>query len=392
MLVNNNLNINGVFKVNNAKTNINGLVVTVDGESISLINIKNNGKFTYVYTPTTPGTHTIMISYAGNETCKPSNATLTIKTMALVTINSNIPRTVIINNTTDLTANITDEQGNPITGTITMKVNNRVINSLSDVSSINTKYVFDTLGDKVITITYTDPNGIYADNTKMVVLTVEPIPVTMKTTPINGVVREELPVTVTVVDAEDNNVNDGIVKFVTDNGTVLGYAQVDKGLATVNITPDASLNTKVEAKYLGTDTYNIAKATTTLVVSNEKTTTTTTSNTTKTLKTTQDNKKTATVTVNKVSVKAGQKTKFTAPIKSNDGKTVNRGNVVFKINGVTLKDNAGKVISAKVVNGKATVNYKIPASIKARNYVLTCIYNENFYGKTSDNATLTVKK
>lgn len=392
MLVNNNLNINGVFKVNNAKTNINGLVVTVDGESISLINIKNNGKFTYVYTPTTPGTHTIMISYAGNETCKPSNATLTIKTMALVTINSNIPRTVIINNTTDLTANITDEQGNPITGTITMKVNNRVINSLSDVSSINTKYVFDTLGDKVITITYTDPNGIYADNTKMVVLTVEPIPVTMKTTPINGVVREELPVTVTVVDAEDNNVNDGIVKFVTDNGTVLGYAQVDKGLATVKITPDASLNTKVEAKYLGTDTYNIAKATTTLVVSNEKTTTITTSNTTKTLKTTQDNKKTATVTVNKVSVKAGQKTKFTAPIKSNDGKTVNSGNVVFKINGVTLKDNAGKVISAKVVNGKATVNYKISASIKARNYVLTCIYNENFYGNTSDNATLTVKK
>jgi hypothetical protein len=43
--------------------------------------------------------------------------------------------------------------------------------------------------------------------------------------------------------------------------------------------------------------------------------------------------------------------------------SINKGKVIFKVNGKTLKDASGKVIYAKVVNGTATIeNYEIPSS------------------------------
>jgi hypothetical protein len=372
ILVNNALIIKGVYKVDNIKSGVDGLIVTIDGVNTSIVNT-NNGKYSYTYIPKTTGTHTIIISYNGNETCKPSNTTITIKTMGKSTINTNIPETITVNKIINLIANVTDEQGNPITGTITMKVNNKIINSLTDSSTIKTTYLFDTIGDKVITITYTDPNGIYADNTITLVRNINTIPVTMNMTPVTGIIKEETPITVTVVDMDNNTVNNGTVKFVTNDGTILGYAQVDKGLSTITTIPTNITNTKIEAQYMGTDIYRTAVTETTLNVNKVKTA----------------------IAVDPINVKVGETTNFTARITAITGKIVNNGNVIFKLNGVTIKNSDGTIKYIKVVNGTATLTeYTIPDAWAKRTIKISAVYhgNNQYDQSRSTNYTLNITK
>lgn len=55
---------------------------------------------------------------------------------------------------------------------------------------------------------------------------------------------------------------------------------------------------------------------------------------------------------------------------------INKGKVVFKVNGKTLKDSNGKVIYAKVVNGSATIeNYEIPTSWNKDNLTIEAVYS-----------------
>jgi hypothetical protein len=55
---------------------------------------------------------------------------------------------------------------------------------------------------------------------------------------------------------------------------------------------------------------------------------------------------------------------------------INNGKVVFKINGKTLKDDNGKVIYAKVVNGIATIeNYTVPSSWNKENITIEAVYS-----------------
>ena len=54
----------------------------------------------------------------------------------------------------------------------------------------------------------------------------------------------------------------------------------------------------------------------------------------------------------------------------------NKGKIVFKINGKTVKDSNGKVIYAKVVNGTATIeNYEIPYDWSKNGTTIQAIYS-----------------
>jgi len=71
---------------------------------------------------------------------------------------------------------------------------------------------------------------------------------------------------------------------------------------------------------------------------------------------------------------------------------LNNAKVVFKINGKSVKDENGKVIYAKIVNGEVSVEYKIPDTYNARNYTLTAVYIASNYNRLEDSKTLTITK
>ena len=65
--------------------------------------------------------------------------------------------------------------------------------------------------------------------------------------------------------------------------------------------------------------------------------------------------------------------------------TVNSGKVIIKINGITLKDNDGKTIYARVKNGTALFNYKIP-TVNINSYI-SAVYsgNDKYLSSRTDN-------
>lgn len=80
---------------------------------------------------------------------------------------------------------------------------------------------------------------------------------------------------------------------------------------------------------------------------------------------------------------------FTAYIYDINGKAVNNGNVVFKLNGITIKENSTPV-KIKVAGGIAKYTYTIPA-YSAKNYNLTAVFGNNSV-RLEDTATLKITK
>jgi hypothetical protein len=88
---------------------------------------------------------------------------------------------------------------------------------------------------------------------------------------------------------------------------------------------------------------------------------------------------------------AGESATITATIYLGDNiMNINKGKVVFKVNGKTLKDAQGKVIYAKVVNGQVSVEYTLPADMKSKDYNITATFISSDYDKLENTAVLTV--
>lgn len=77
---------------------------------------------------------------------------------------------------------------------------------------------------------------------------------------------------------------------------------------------------------------------------------------------------------------------------TNDSIIINDGRAVFKLNGITIRDANGNIIYAKIVNGEATIDYKIPSTLKSREYKLTCVFGHKIYERMDGNTTLNVIK
>ncbi|MBO7719590.1 MAG: Ig-like domain repeat protein, partial [Methanosphaera sp.] len=83
-----------------------------------------------------------------------------------------------------------------------------------------------------------------------------------------------------------------------------------------------------------------------------------------------------------ITTSVGQKVTFTVKVTGDVSK------VVFKINGKTIKDDNGKVIYVKVVDGMASIDYVIPENMKAKEYTLTAVTTGN--DRLTDEQTLTI--
>lgn len=87
--------------------------------------------------------------------------------------------------------------------------------------------------------------------------------------------------------------------------------------------------------------------------------------------------------------KMGDKVKFVAYVRDKYDKKVNNGNVIFKINGRTLKKD-GKVVKISVKDGVAITSFIIP-DYSAKNYTVTAVF-VNKTTRLEHNNTLTIYK
>ena len=103
---------------------------------------------------------------------------------------------------------------------------------------------------------------------------------------------------------------------------------------------------------------------------------------------------TAKVSLDKSSftVKSGEKVTLRAKIVDANGDNINRGKVVFKLNGKTLTDKNGKTLQASVVVGEAVLEYTIPSTYSAKTYNLTAVYGGEGYTRSQTSGKLTINK
>ena len=83
---------------------------------------------------------------------------------------------------------------------------------------------------------------------------------------------------------------------------------------------------------------------------------------------------------------------FTVVFVAEDEGIANDGIVIFKINGVTLRNSDGGAVNSTVVNGIASISYTIPSSFSAKNYTITAVYSNNNYNRVESTVNLTIIK
>ncbi|WP_323736061.1 hypothetical protein PXD04_09275 [Methanosphaera sp. ISO3-F5] len=101
-----------------------------------------------------------------------------------------------------------------------------------------------------------------------------------------------------------------------------------------------------------------------------------------------------TITVNPVNARVGQKTVITANIKDQTGKNLANGKVVFKVNGVTLKDVNNNILYSYINNGTASITYKVPGGWIKNNTVQVIYSGSAKYNasKTTSSKVLNITK
>ena len=323
-LANQNITLNVVGKTFNLKTNSKGIA-------------------TQSYMPTTPGNQTITATYSGDSqyikttattsiTVKKINTKLTVKVSNSTPINS----TSII-----ITTTLTDTDNKAfVNQNITLTVTGKTFNVKTNSSGVATQnYTLTELGKQIITATY--PGDSQHNNcTATTNITVKKINTKIdlkvsNTTPINNT---PINITVTLTDADNNKLANQQVTLNINKKTVTAKTNTN-GQITQTYTPTQVEIQNITATYTGDSRYNNSTATINITVKNKINTQTITSPVTGVI---------------------GEKLSIKATVTDINNNKVNEGNLIFKLNGVTIKDN-GKLtgssnpLKVKVVNGLATV-------------------------------------
>ncbi|WP_455645648.1 C1 family peptidase [Methanosphaera sp.] len=302
-------------------------------------------------------------------------------------------------NKTQLAITIRDNEENKITsGTITLKDDKGNIIDTIDVSDEETIMNLTelTIGEHDIFIEYDD--NIYESSNTTVII-VNKLDSIITVDPVIGSIGENITLTAHITDGAGNSLTGGNIVFKLNGKTLridgsfnstaspLKFHVVN-GTVTYTLTADLYLrNAKnLSASYSGNSLYksSVSNVTTAQVTKRRAAISVTIISPTQ-----QDSNIIIVATVADVT-KNGQNTT-----------AVNEeGYVIFKVNGVSLKDENGQIIKVKVDDNIATCTYHIPVGMASvdgqgnlRNYTVEAVYqNDIFYPDARNTTVFNVEK
>lgn len=273
--------------------------------------------------------------------------------MTNVTITA--PESVKVGQEVTVTARATNNTGTAVSGILVMKINDEVV-AQSESSTISYTFTVEDANTTVI-VEYTNTSINYVASSNQVSL-LDTQATIVEVDDIQATAGEDMSISATFKDVYGNNVNGGkaIVKIngVTlkdENGKVI-YVKVVDGVAQFdNIEiPEkwAGKTLDIQVVYSGTSKHDSMRYNTTVTVESQEST--------------------MEFTTKDITAHRKDTIELSVKVNAQDGK------VVFKVNGKTVKDENGKVVYAKVVDGMATVNYTVPNTFKYQTYNVTATY------------------
>ncbi|MBR3214394.1 MAG: Ig-like domain repeat protein, partial [Methanosphaera sp.] len=343
------------------------VTLTVAGKTFT-VKTNTNGVATQSYTPTKVETQTITATYKGDSQHNNSTATanITVKklnTKLAVKASNTSP---VLNTSINITATLTDASGNKLANqNVTLSVAGKTFNVKTNSNGVATQsYTPTKVETQTITATYKGDSQ-YNNSTATANITVKKINTKIdlkvsNSTPVNNTT---ITITATLTDTNNNKLaNQPITLNV--NGKTYNVTTNKDGVATINYTPTKVETQTITATFKGNGQNNNSTATTKITVQNKY------------------NTKTVMTAASGV---IGEKLTIKATVTDTNNNKVNEGNLIFKINGVTIKDN-GKLsgsnnpLKVKVTYGVATATIIPDVTMKSAetivaSYIGTSIYN-----------------
>ncbi|WP_455644697.1 beta strand repeat-containing protein [Methanosphaera sp.] len=379
---------NGNVTILDNDGNIVGNGSIIDGKSLIVTNI------------TQTGVYSLNVSYGGNENYLESSTT--INNITVVGRDTHVD-VVITNNTvgnTTINVTVIDSETNktiPDADVVVTLPNGTNITGKTDENGSVIIPIDIPSGNNNITVTYVG-NETYNETSTTVNIDVNKINSIIIVDPIIGVIGENITLTAHVTDEYGNSITGGNLVFKLNGKTLRSdgsfnstatplKCSVINGTVTYTLTADLYLrNAKnLSASYSGSNKYteNTSNITTAQIAKRRANITVTTVNLTK-----QDTDIELTATLSDVTRNGTNTT------------AINEGYVVFKVNGVSLKDMDGNIIRVKVENNTAKYTYHVPVGMASvdgqgnlRNYTVEAVYQSDiFYPDARDSTTFNVEK
>ena len=353
----------------------------VSGENVTLsvggntftVKTDASGVAVQAYTPTKVESQTVKATFNGNSQLNSSttSTTITVKklnTKLTVGVSNQSP---VLNTSINITVTLKDANGMAVSGeNVTLTVGGKTFTVKTDASGVALQaYTPTKVENQTIAATYKG-NSQLNNATASTTISVKKIntKLTIKVSNSTPVNNTPINITVTLKDANNKNlsgqnltlkVGDKTFNLKTNaNGTVTqAYAPVK--VETLTIT----------ATYKGSTQYNGSTKSTNITVRNKYNTKT---------------------VVNTANGTIGEKLVLKATVTDQNNAKVNDGNLIFKINGVTIKDN-GKLsgsdnpLKVKVVNGVATATIIPDVTMKSAQTITASYVGTDIYNKSTSN-------
>jgi hypothetical protein len=373
----------------------NIVIKSVNGENSKVIynSTLKNGELIYLTDINETSWYEFETKYHGNDYFYgEENNTGSIQVLPIETNTATFDKTALVGDTITLNATVTDMEGNPVNdGNVTFLIDGsqlyRADGTPVEVKLENgiatTEYTLPTAynaGRYIITANYQGNNKYNMSSAESELKVQSNSTVTADA--VEGLVLDNITFTANVRDYHGNPVTGGYVVFKV-GGKTLTYTNgtqirtpVENGIAKLSYQAesgwivDSHPNLKVQATYSGTSIILAGRS------ENSKVTI---------------YKRNATVQVSAPDDYVNGTLHIDAVVQDQNGSLINDGVLVFKLNGLSLKDENNKGIVAKVTNGRVHVDVKLPFAYSAKKYNLTAVYSNKIYYKASGTNTTSLK-
>ena len=226
------------------------------------------------------------------------------------------------------------------------------------------------IGENTITVKYSESNK-YEDLTRNAILTLTSRQVSLTAEPL-VITKDVNAVNLTIT--FNDTLSDGIIKIYANNKEIANY-NIEDNCNYVDVTIN---NLKlplgendIQIDYSDSQLYENSIINSTITISKLNTV----------------------ITVDPTKLNTNKSVNLTARINGvNSDAIINEGKVVFKINGKTLKDENGKVIYVKVVNGVASMIYSLDNISNYNNLNITATYSGSTTFDSSKSDAVTIEK
>ncbi|WP_323735815.1 right-handed parallel beta-helix repeat-containing protein [Methanosphaera sp. ISO3-F5] len=373
------------------------VILIIEDEEVDLTT-NANGEFTYNYTTKYENENFVEVFYEGNDTHKDSfnHAKFNVTKKAEAQIDIDILNDTVGN--VEIEVTVTDEKAKALpdqTVEVTLPNGTKTNMTTDKDGKIRVKDTTSPEGNTNITVKVPDSADVTGTN-KTKQFTIEPdyqkiiedmkdkiqeledtLDKLNKTSIITAIPEEstvdDAEVTVTLNNKMGTPITNAPITVKNSKGEIIGNASTDnKGIAVIPVDTKAGTE-NITVTYSGNSKYTPAE-------------------TTVTMKTVKNN---VTVTVDPVEGIIGEKITLTAHVTDIKGNPVNGGNLVFKLNGKTLRtdgrfDSNASAWKFQVKNGIVTI--KINADLYLRNTKnLTASYSGSYKYNEAKSSTVTAQ-